>query len=209
MTRLRGRLGVLLGAILLSSSLHAADTPAQNLSLLLNKINSLSATFEQLVLDGSGRRLQQVYGEMVLARPGKFRWRTEEPFPQLLVSNGQTLWLYDQDLEQVTRRPVDHRLSSTPALLLSGNLDDLENTFRVQGPVEGDSGVFRLLPKNEEALFVVLRIGFAAGVPTEMQLEDNLGQKTGINFSDILLNPEVDDSQFEFQVPAGIDLITE
>lgn len=203
------RAGLLLGALVLSGTLHAADTPAQHLSGLLSRVNSLSATFEQLVLDGTGRRLQQVHGEMVLARPGKFRWRTEEPFPQLLVSNGATLWLYDQDLEQVTRRPVDHRLSSTPALLLSGNLNDLEKTFAVQGPVEGDTGVFRLLPKNEEALFVVLRIQFTAGIPTEMQLEDNLGQKTGINFSDILLNPEVDDSQFEFQVPAGVDLLSE
>ncbi len=203
------RVGVLLAVTLLSSSLQAADTAAQNLNRLLSQLTSLEANFEQLVLDGSGKRMQEVQGAMVLARPGKFRWQTAEPFPQLLVSDGQTLWLYDQDLEQVTQQSVDLKLSNTPALLLSGNLDDLETSFRVQGPVAGDSGVYRLLPNNPDALFVALRILFAAGVPTEMQLEDNLGQKTGIHFRDIRVNPEVDEAQFTFQVPAGVDVLTE
>tara|TARA_R110002167_G_scaffold61950_3_gene175105 strand:- start:711 stop:1334 length:624 start_codon:yes stop_codon:yes gene_type:complete len=200
--------GLFIGSVLLSSVSHA-ETAAGNLDRLLSQLSSLSATFEQLLLDGSGNRMQQVTGEMLLARPGKFRWRTDEPFPQLLVSNGETLWLYDQDLEQVTRQPVDQRLSHTPALLLSGDLGQLETVFEVQGPIEGDSGVYRLLPLNEDALFVVLRIRFEAGVPVEMQLEDNLGQKTGIDFNDISVNPAVDETLFEFQVPAGVDLITE
>jgi outer membrane lipoprotein carrier protein len=205
----RRNTAVFLLAAFLSGSLQAADTAAQNLNRLLSQLTSLSASFEQLVLDGSGKRMQEVQGSMVLERPGKFRWQTAEPFPQLLVSDGQTLWLYDQDLEQVTQQAVDPKLSSTPALLLSGNLDDLEKTFIVQGPVEGDSGVYRLLPSSPDALFVALRIMFEAGVPLEMQLEDNLGQKTGIHFSDIRINPAVEKSQFEFQVPAGVDLITE
>lgn len=199
---------VLVGFILVSTGVQA-ETAAHNLNRLLSQLSSLSATFEQLVLDGSGNRLQQVNGEMVLARPGKFRWRTEEPFPQLLVSDGQTLWLYDKDLEQVTRQSVDKRLSNTPALLLSSNLDSLEKTFAVQGPVAGDSGVYRLMPTDDDALFVVLRLTFVAGEPVEMQLEDSLGQKTAIYFSDISINPVVDEAQFEFQLPAGVDLIAE
>ncbi|MEH6470820.1 MAG: outer membrane lipoprotein chaperone LolA [Halopseudomonas sp.] len=199
---------VLMCSMLLCSASYA-ETAVQNLNRLLSDVSSLSATFEQLVLDGTGVRLQQVQGEMTLARPGRFSWRSEEPFPQLLVSNGQTLWLYDQDLEQVTRQPVDQKLSNTPALLLSGDLDSLQQTFDVQGPLEGDSGVYRLRPISDDALFVVMRIRFEQGVPVEMQLEDNLGQKTSIHFSNILINPEVEDALFEFQVPAGVDLITE
>ncbi|MEH6822562.1 MAG: outer membrane lipoprotein chaperone LolA [Motiliproteus sp.] len=202
------RTWVLVGFVLISTGVQA-ETAANNLNRLLSQLSSLSATFEQLVLDGSGNRLQQVNGEMVLARPGKFYWRTEEPFPQLLVSDGQTLWLYDQDLEQVTRQSVDQKLSNTPALLLSGNLDGLEETFEVLGPVVGDSGEYRLIPTKADALFVMLRLIFEAGLPVEMQLEDSLGQKTGIHFSDISVNLGVDDALFEFVLPAGVDLITE
>ncbi len=202
------RTWVLVGIVLMSTGVQA-ETAANNLNRLLSQLSSLSATFEQLVLDGSGNRLQQVNGEMVLARPGKFYWRTEEPFPQLLVSDGQTLWLYDEDLEQVTRQSVDQKLSNTPALLLSGNLDGLEDTFEVLGPVVGDSGEYRLIPIKADALFVMLRLIFEAGLPVEMQLEDSLGQKTGIYFSDISVNIGVDDALFEFVLPAGVDLITE
>ncbi len=187
-----------------------ADVQAgQNLNRLLTAVSSMSASFEQVVLDGGGTRLQQSQGELVLARPGKFRWRTEEPFPQLLVSNGQTLWIYDQDLEQVTQQVVDHRLTNTPALLLSGDLQSLQQSFDIQGPVEGDTGLFRLQPVDPEAMFAILRILFENGVPMEMQLEDNLGQKTSLYFSNLQLNPEVGDEQFEFQVPDGVDLIAE
>lgn len=199
----------LIAWLLASASAHAASTAGQNLSRLLTGVSSLSASFEQVVLDGGGTRLQQSQGTLVLARPGKFRWRTEEPFPQLLVSNGQTLWIYDEDLEQVTRQAVDQRLTNTPALLLSGDLDSLQQSFDIQGPVDGDSGLYRLQPIDQEAMFSMLRIVFESGVPMEMQLEDNLGQKTSLYFSDLHLNPVVDADQFEFQVPDGVDLIAE
>jgi outer membrane lipoprotein carrier protein len=186
-----------------------AQTAAQNLSRLLSGLNSLSAQFEQLVLDGGGTRLQQSQGEMWLARPGKFRWRTAEPFPQLLVSNGQTLWLYDEDLEQVSQQPVDQRLSNTPALLLNGDLTSLQQNFQVEGPSDGNSGRYRLTPLSDQALFEELQLRFEAGVPVEMQLGDNLGQKTSVHFSSIEINLKLDAELFEFQVPEGVDLIVE
>ncbi len=209
---MKARLKLLVGILaftLVTAGNAAAPDAGQNLNRLLAAVGSLSASFEQTVLDGGGTRLQQSQGELLLARPGKFLWRTDEPFPQLLVSNGQTLWIYDQDLEQVTQQAVDQRLSSTPALLLSGDLEDLQQSFDIQGPAEGDSGVYRLQPLNEETMFTVLRISFEAGVLVEMQLEDNLGQKTSVHFSDTLVNPVIDAEQFEFQVPDGVDLITE
>ncbi|WP_421862892.1 outer membrane lipoprotein chaperone LolA [Motiliproteus sp.] len=189
-----------------AGQLQAADA-GQNLHRLLGKIDSLSARFEQLVLDGGGTRLQQSQGEMVLARPGKFRWRTDEPFPQLLVSDGETLWMYDEDLEQVTRQAVDQQLSNTPALLLSGDLATLQDSFQIQGPVDSDTGTFRLVPNSQDALFAVLRMQFDQGVPIEMQLEDNLGQQTSVHFYDLAINPSLEARQFEFEVPEGVDLI--
>jgi outer membrane lipoprotein carrier protein len=196
-------------AVLMLTSPAQAQTAAENLNRLLSQLHSLRAQFEQLVLDGGGTRLQQSQGEMWLARPGKFRWRTAEPFPQLLISNGETLWLYDQDLEQVTQQPVDQRLSNTPALLLNGDLTRLQQNFEVEGPEQGDSGQYQLTPLSDEALFEALNIRFEAGVPIEMQLGDNLGQKTSVHFSSIETNPELDPQLFEFQVPEGVDLITQ
>lgn len=199
----------LLTLLALTPALSQANDAGQNLHRLLGKIDSLSARFEQLVLDGGGTRLQQSQGEMVLARPGKFHWRTDEPFPQLLVSDGETLWMYDQDLEQVTQQAVDQQLSNTPALLLSGDLARLQESFQIQGPTDTDSGTFRLVPNSEDALFSVLRMQFEAGVPVEMQLEDNLGQQTSVHFYELAINPTITPDQFQFQIPDGVDLIVQ
>lgn len=172
-------------------------------------MQSFSADFEQLILDAGGFRLQESQGSVVLQRPGKFRWETDEPFPQLLVSDGRTLWLYDRDLEQVTQKPLDPLLANTPALLLSGDLKTLDDSFFIQGPESGEQGVYRLKPKNSEAMFSVLRLYFNAGVIQEMQLEDNLGQKTSVIFNQQQLNTEQPNDTFEFVVPEGVDLIVE
>lgn len=190
-------------------STTAQATPAENLHRLLAKIVTLQGSFEQMVLDNGGTRLQQSSGSLVVRRPGMFRWQTEEPFPQLLVADGKHLWLYDQDLEQVTQQALDSRLEQTPALLLSGDLDQLSQAFEVAGPSAGDEGVYRLRPQDGNALFTQLRIAFVAGLPTEIQLEDNLGQRTSVTLTVLALNPEVPDETFLFEVPPGVDLIVE
>src|SRR5690606_35728590 len=101
------------------------EKAAQRLTELLNQAQTLTARFSQLTLDGSGSRLQETSGELALKRPGQFRWHTDAPLEQLLVSNGKQIWLYDPDLEQVTIQTLDQRLSHTPALLLSGDVSQI------------------------------------------------------------------------------------
>ncbi|WP_210395298.1 outer membrane lipoprotein chaperone LolA [Motiliproteus sediminis] len=197
----------LMVALVMSATVSA--TPADNLKRLLGGIESLQGHFDQMVLDNSGTRLQQSSGDMALQRPGLFRWRTDEPFPQLLVADGQYLWLYDEDLEQVTRQDLDKRLDSTPALLLSGDLSQLEHTFAIVGPEQGGDGVYRLKPIDPNAMFSVMRIAFTAGVPQEIQLEDNLGQRTSVAFTQLDVNPELEAGRFRFIPPQGADLIIE
>ena len=105
-----------------SFSLQAAteQVAIERLTTLLNQAQTISGRFSQLTLDGSGTQLQETSGEMALKRPGQFRWHTDAPMEQLLVSNGEQIWLYDPDLEQVTIQKMDQRLTHTPALLLSG-----------------------------------------------------------------------------------------
>lgn len=191
------------------SPVAMAEEPGARLNSLLSRMDSFSARFEQMVLDNSGSRLQESQGVVELQRPGKFRWETLEPFPQLLVSDGETLWLYDQDLEQVTQKTLDERLSQTPALLLSGDLHTLREAFDIQGPEEGDSGIFDLQPRDPEAMFTRLRLYFESGVLQEMQLEDNLGQRTSLLFLNQALNAGFEAQRFQFTVPEGVDVITE
>ncbi len=201
--------GLVLCCSALVVDVAVAETPAGNLNRLLSGLESFSADFEQLVLDNSGSRMQSSTGHVDLQRPGKFRWTTEEPFPQLLVSDGQQLWLYDEDLEQVTVQTVDKQLSNTPALLLSGDLSKLQESFVIAGPASGDDGIYRLTPVDKNALFTVMRMMFTAGVLIEMQLEDNLGQQTSVVFAERKLNPELDAAMFTFTVPEGVDVIVE
>ncbi|OMH32721.1 outer membrane lipoprotein chaperone LolA [Motiliproteus sp. MSK22-1] len=196
-------------ALLFSSMPAFSGSAAENLNRLLSELSSFSADFEQLVLDNSGSRMQAANGHVELQRPGMFRWRTQDPFPQLLVSDGKQLWLYDEDLEQVTVKDVDNRLGNTPALLLSGDISDLEQNFVISGPSEGKEGVYRLVPKDENSLFVVMRIMFSGGIPVEMQLEDNLGQQTSVAFQNSQFNPDLEPSIFTFTVPDGVDVIGE
>ncbi len=101
--------------LLLIATLGFASLPAladgqasvQRLTELLGKAQTIAGRFSQLTLDGSGTQLQETAGEMLLKRPGLFRWHTDEPMEQLLVSNGEKVWLYDPDLEQVTIQPMD------------------------------------------------------------------------------------------------------
>ena len=193
-----------------SFSLQASEQVAiQRLTTLLNQAQTISGRFSQLTLDGSGTQLQETSGEMALKRPGQFRWHTDAPMEQLLVSNGQTIWLYDPDLEQVTIQKMDQRLTHTPALLLSGDVSKIAESFDIILKEGGDVVDFILKPKAADSLFESLRLSFRGGMLNDMQLIDNVGQRTNILFLGVKMNPPIAASQFTFEVPAGVDVIQE
>src|SRR3990167_7297198 len=117
---------------------------------LLSQAQTLTARFSQLTLDGSGTQLQETAGELSLKRPGLFRWHTDEPQEQLLVSNGQQVWLYDPDLQQVTIQKLDQRQTHTPALLLSGDVSEIRQNFDITYKEAGDVVDFNLKPKGND-----------------------------------------------------------
>ena len=201
------RISVFILAISLST-LAMAQTAAESLSQQLGHRANIEASFVQYILDASGSRLQETHGHMILAQPNRFWWKTEDPFAQLLVSNGKHLWVYDEDLEQVTVQKLDPRTTATPALLLSGNSQDIGAQFDVEMK-RGTEGAayYRLTPKDPESLYQTLRINFKNERLLGMQLEDALQQKTSLTFSNWVVNPKVDDALFEFVVPEGVDLV--
>ncbi|MDF3936324.1 outer membrane lipoprotein chaperone LolA [Pseudomonas citronellolis] len=188
---------------------HADDASTQRLSAMLSKAQTLTARFSQLTLDGSGTRLQETAGNLALKRPGLFRWHTDAPQEQLLISNGEKIWLYDPDLQQVTIQKLDQRLTQTPALLLSGDISKIHESFDITSKDGGNVVDFTLKPKDKDTLFDNLRISFRNGVVNDMQLIDSVGQRTNILFFDVKMNQPVDAKQFVFEAPKGVDVIQE
>ena len=184
-----------------------ADAASARLSDLLGKAETLSGRFSQLTLDASGTHLQEATGQMELKRPGLFRWHTDAPLEQLLVSNGQQVWLYDPDLEQVTIQQLDQRLTHTPALLLSGDVSKIGENFTIEFKEAGDVVDFILRPKARDTLFDTLRLSFRGGLINDMQLIDSVGQRTNILFMGVQLNQPLAAERFIFEIPAGVDVI--
>ena len=202
---------LLLAVLSISSFSALADDEAavQRLTQLLNQAQTITARFSQLTLDGSGTQLQETAGQLALKRPGLFRWHTDEPMEQLLVSNGQKVWLYDPDLEQVTIQTLDQRLTHTPALLLSGDVSQIRENFEISYKEGGSVVDFTLKPKSKDTLFDSLRLSFRSGVLNDMQLIDSIGQRTNILFLNVQMNQALDDGQFSFDIPEGADVIQE
>lgn len=187
---------------------HADDAQAvARLTALLSQAKTLTARFSQLTLDGSGTQLQETAGELALQRPGLFRWHTDAPAEQMLVSNGQKVWLFDPDLNQVTIQVLDQRLTHTPALLLSGDVSKVSENFEVSYKEGGSVVDFILKPKAKDSLFDNLRLSFRSGVINDMQLVDSVGQRTNILFLGVKMNQTIAAEQFTFKVPAGADVI--
>ncbi|WP_339083327.1 outer membrane lipoprotein chaperone LolA [Pseudomonas sp. TMP9] len=202
---------LLLSVLSLTSVAAMADdeVAVQRLTELLNQAQTITARFSQLTLDGSGTQLQETSGQLALKRPGLFRWHTDAPMEQLLVSNGEKVWLYDPDLQQVTIQTLDQRLTHTPALLLSGDVSKIRENFEISHKEGGNVVDFILKPKSKDTLFDSLRLSFRNKVLNDMQLIDSIGQRTNILFLSVKMNEPQDDAQFTFEIPAGTDVIQE
>lgn len=204
---------LLTAALLLPVAQAAEDSEQQRaankLSELLSRTQTITGSFSQLTLDSTGTQLQEAAGEMLLQRPGLFRWHTNPPLEQLLVSNGEKVWLYDPDLMQVTVQKMDQRLTHTPALLLSGDVSKISENFNITYKEGGPVVDFILTPTAKDTLFDTLRLSFRNGVINDMQLLDAVGQRTNILFMGVKVNEPVAPEQFVFVAPAGVDVIEE
>lgn len=200
---------ICLAALPLLAAADEQELAAQRLNDLLSSATTITGGFSQMTISSNGASLQETTGNMQLKRPGMFRWHTDPPLEQLLVSNGETIWLFDPDLEQVTIQQLDRRLAHTPALLLSGDVSQLRQSFNISWTEGGSVVDFTLTPKDEDSMFDNLRISFSNGVINDMQLSDPVGQRTNILFRNVELNTPLPDSRFIFDIPEGVDVISE
>lgn len=183
----------------------------KDLQGLLGDIKSFSADFVQETRSGGNTVLQSIKGQMKVAKPGKLRWKTEGVYEQLVVSDGKSIWIFDEDLEQVSIKNMNNRLSETPALLLGGDVSVIENDFIVSQKHTENQLVFILLPKDTSQLFDSLELRFnklsQQKVLQEMIISDASGQFTDIRFTNSVNNPKINADLFTFQIPEGIDVI--
>jgi len=202
----------LLTALLLSMvPLVAAAQPAvEKLAAMLGNMQSYQALFIQYVTDQRGARIQETAGYIQAKRPNLFFWETQPPLAQQIVADGKEIWIFDPDLEQVTVKQLGDDIQNTPALLLSGDVQNLQQAYEISHQQAAETtDQFMLVPKGNDSLFDQLRLTFEHGVLTEMRLMDSLGQRTVISFSKIETNPNIPDSTFRFQVPEGVDVFRE
>ncbi|ROS04558.1 outer membrane lipoprotein carrier protein [Sinobacterium caligoides] len=195
-------------ALSVSCVSYAGDKEVAALSGLLSGLSSYSAGFKQTLKDDDGEVIERSSGQMAVVNTGKIRWQTEQPFSQLVVTDGIKLWRYDADLEQATVGPFDVDLSKTPAMILSGKVGQLNEQYQVDGGVNAvGTGSFTLKPRSTDSLFDKLVIDFEGREVTGMTLQDGFEQSTVIRFNGIKLNPKLADSMFVFVPPKGTDVL--
>lgn len=173
----------------------------------VNDVVTFSADFEQSLIDPDGLMLEKTSGTLEIQRPGRFRWVYEAPYEQWLVADGANIWSYDVDLEQVTVKPQAEALANTPALLLGGSGNAMDQ-FELDGSVT-ENGVtwVRLLPVDTESGFRRVELGFEDGRLSRMVFFDNLEQTTVVLLENVAVNEPIDAARFQFAVPDDVDVV--
>ena len=194
---------LVLGALATS----AQGATLERLRAFVRDTQTARAAFIQTVTDKNGRVVQQASGEFVISRPGKFRWRVDKPYQQLLVGDGERVWIYDPDLNQVVKRRNDQALGSTPAALLAGR-DDVEQAFEWRDlPAADGLDWLGATPKDKESTFSDIRLGFNASGLAALEISDNFGQRTRITLAGLERNPKLAPELFKFTPPKGADVV--
>jgi outer membrane lipoprotein carrier protein len=198
---------VLAGLVLAPLGGHAGAV--ERFNTFLRTTHSASATFEQAVYDRNRNLVQEASGRFMFLRPGRFRWIYEKPTEQLIVGDGERVWIHDPDLNQVTVRRLSKALGSTPAALLAG-AGDIDSAFELSeaGEREGLEWL-EARPRDREAGFERILLGMGAAGVAAMELTDHFGQTTVLRFKDMVPNPKLDAADFRFEPPAGADVLGE
>lgn len=205
------QLSLSIAALLFAVAVHSAETVIDDGEALVNEfvtdVVTFSGDFEQSLIDPDGRLLETTTGTLEIQRPGRFRWVYTEPYEQWLIADGDNIWSYDVDLEQVTVKPQADALANTPALLLGGSGEAMDQ-FEYGGSFE-ESGLtwVRLLPVDTDSGFRRVELGFTDRRLDRMVFFDNLEQTTVVVFKNVVVNKPIDAGRFEFVVPDDVDVV--
>jgi outer membrane lipoprotein carrier protein len=186
----------------------------ESLELFVKNVKSGKSDFTQVVTspakEGQAPRVKTSTGTFEFARPNRFRFNYTKPFAQTIVADGQTLWLYDADLNQVTARRQAQVLGSTPAALIASAADisALKEDFVLTAAPDKDGLEWVLAtPRGKDGQLQSVRVGFRAGQLEVLEILDSFGQKSTIGFAAFKTNVALDAATFQFKPPAGADVI--
>jgi outer membrane lipoprotein carrier protein len=194
-------------ALAIAFASAAAASGIDQLRAFVDGARTGKATFRQVVAGKSGRVPQASSGTFAFARPGKFRWSYDKPYAQLLVGDGDKLWIYDRDLNQVIIKKLDRALGATPASLLAGSNAFETNFVLIDGGNSDGIEFVNAEPKSPDTGFDHIRIGFKENLPRTMELHDSFGQLTQLTFDTFERNLAIDPALFRFSPPSGADVI--
>jgi len=198
------RLGLALSAAL-AAPLASAD-PVETLRGFVRDVKSGRATFTQTVTSPDGAKKKTSSGSFDFARPNRFRFAYAKPFEQTIVGDGEKVWIYDADLNQVSVRKLGQALGATPAALLAGGT--LERDFDLANlPAQGGLEWAEAKPKARDGAFQAVRVGFRGKDLAALEIIDSFGQKSLLQFNGFAANAAVPSETFRFTVPAGADVI--
>jgi len=207
--KLNRRCAVVCGALLclLVSYTANAGEGARLLDKFLTQTQTMSAVFSQTLMASDGKVLQESAGHFYLQRPGKFRWNYDSPYEQQIVCDGEHIWVYDVDLEQVTVRKAEEKGGNKTPMALIENKATLEQAFEIheRGQAEGLQRV-ELLSRSDDSDFSRVMLGLDDSGLRTLQLLDQFEQTTNIIFSELKTNTKLDSKLFEFKPPEGVDV---
>ena len=199
----------LLFVLFLILSLSANATGLERIKEYFQNIQSASADFHQVVTDKQGHKTQDVTGVMQLQKPNKFRWDYNKPFVQQIIGDGEKIWLFDPELNQVTVRSFTKAAGSSPAALLAGG-KEMERSFVIKDASrKGTLEWVLAVPKVGETGFERLFLGFKGDALIEMELHDSFGNRTAIQFINVVRNPKLSADLFKFTPPRDADVLGE
>ena len=188
----------------------SGNNPAlDRLDSLLSGIDTLSSDVTQLIVESDGGVLEESEIRMLLKKPDGFYWETLSPFPELIVTDGRTLWNYQPDLEQVVIEDWDSSRSELAAQLLSGNIDSLIEDYTIDGLTEqaSEHQEFELMPRRSDNPYRRITINFMNRELESIYLSSRSGQQTVWQFGNVVRNQEISDAHFEFVPPENIEII--
>lgn len=195
--------------LLFIASSAFAKNSQDSLLTHLQRYSQLTGQFTQVISSEEGGHTQSSTGEFWIKKPGQFRWHYLTPYVQTIISNGEKLWIYDEDLEQLSIKRAADSINASPLAVIIGTTALNELFIINELPTQGGIEWLTLIPKAESSGFEYVDIGFKNGMLNRMTFQDSFGQTTQLLFSDITVHSPIDDEIFNFDIPNGTDVFDE
>ncbi len=198
--------GLLLVLLFFSLPVFGSDA-IQRLDKFFAEVNSFKGQFSQVVYDENGEVMQESQGDVALHKPGRFRWQYTQPYPQLILADGEYLWIYDEELLQASAKPIDSALGNAPIMLLTDIRPLAEDFEIIEGGNRENLDWVELTPLVQDTEFHKIQIGLDNNGVKKMELHDHFSQKTVIEFLDLQTNISFSADQFKFVAAEGVDVV--